>query len=349
MTGRPGRSSVTVVARAEVDAGVGGGLGEAVDDLAVAESGIEERPPARARRAGDAPGQTGAVVDGDAPPGQLARELAGVEPPQLGRHRAVEPGQRLGAEAGPHELGVRAVGGATPPTGHEVAGDAGADARRHRPQRGRRPGGGSAPTARPGAGGRCGSAPGGRHRAARRAGPAPAGGADGCSRWLPRSTRWPPTTTLAAIPPSTGAASTSTTDRPRRAAAERGAQAGRSTADDEDVGRARRRHQAGAGLVALDGDQAVAGRRARPAPGRPARPARGATATTARPRRSRGAACSTTWRPGTRRRRPRRVAVRSAGLERDVVGPGHRHRRRAGAAGHVDGPQLRRRARRRWP
>ena len=185
--GQPGLDPSDDGARLDRRAGRRGGHGEAVDDLAVAEAGVEERAPRR-------PGATGDRGAAGRPPSftairrraSSADSSVGRPPHSLVGHRAVERRQRRRTEAGPHELGVRVVAraarsGAGDRSAAMRAADAGGTVRSEiaGPQRERRP------SARRGAAARCGGAPAGRRRAARRAGPAPPARADGCSRWLP--------------------------------------------------------------------------------------------------------------------------------------------------------------------
>ena len=66
-------------------------------------------PGPRGATCGRCAGRATPAVHADPPAGQLAGELLGVDAPELGGHRAVEPLERRRAQPGPHELGVGVV------------------------------------------------------------------------------------------------------------------------------------------------------------------------------------------------------------------------------------------------
>ena len=235
--------------------------------------------PAGRDAAGDAPQQAAAVVDGDAPAGQLGRQLrSGRSPtawPPSGRGTSPAPSGR--ARPARTRRRSRRGRGRNGPV-DEVGGDAGADRRRHRRGRGRparsgkrhpAPGEVQPPVAAPllevGAEQLVEQGP---HRAA-----APTGGAGGCRgrRAGRRRRSWPPSRRARSTPRPARRAGPGRA-APSAAARPHGPPPTTSTSTLDISARRRRRRRRRGGARA----------RARPHLCADRRPARGATATSAR-------------------------------------------------------------------
>ena len=199
---------------APVDSGPRAGVGEHLPDLAVAAARVEEhapaprRPPQRARH--DATGRARAHPAA----GLLAGELGRGDAPDLARVREVERARRAWDRARPAAPRRRCppAGAAQGPQGGVAQG-----AGRHAGGRRRSRSSGRSGKAihrppsriRPCRGRTCRSSPRSARSSARIR-----GSMVGCRRWLPRSTRTPATSRLAAAPPTNAARSTTVTRWP---------------------------------------------------------------------------------------------------------------------------------------